>query len=381
MSAPLHQDSARKTCCYRAVLEPDARFCEECGEALLRCMAFEECGGLLDERGQCPVCVAPAIRLDAGALKGVRMGGVLSLPLIIANLSQVGRPLFVSRLMSRRGGGDYTPVDLSWERLDPGREVRLGVPTGVLEEPGVHQFDFLMTVASRFRWREERFAFETSVTAEVEPEQNSVVHQNIQIDGDMAPGFTFYNPMRVDASQPATWDEASGPMPLPLTRAERFERDEGLRGVGGHDYVPRNVSLQWRGFPKDEAPFDGPIVTEMGILTAGRSRTDLQGGTSDIRLLVRGRDGVLDEGRSAQISRHHFDLFIENDRLMLRVESENGLRVAGEALGRGKTVRLSDGDTISPLVREPGALQLKLAMEAHHGRVETITIIRQSGEG
>ncbi len=366
-------------CCYRAALEPDAGYCGECGEPIIRCMAFEECGGLLDRHGCCPVCVAMDVHLDTAAMRGVQIGGVLSLPLILRNASTIGRPLFVSEVKVRRGSGDYKTVPLAWEKLEPGASSRIGVPTGVLGEAGVHQFDFLIVVGYRYRWREERFAFETSVTAEVSaPKTAAVVNQTIQIDGDMAPGFTFYNPTRVDASQPEKWDEASGPMPLALQRAGKFERETGLRGLAGELSIPRSTPIVWHGFDKEEVPAEGPILSQGASLNIGRSRARQANGPNDVRLLVHGVDGAVDETGSTQISRHHFDLYIENDRLVLRVESPNGLRVNGDAYGRGKTVALRHGDTISPLVRQPEALVLTIAIDAHFGSAETITIQRKS---
>jgi len=366
-------------CCYRAALDRDAGYCGDCGEPIIRCMAFEECGGLLDRHGCCPVCVAMEVHLDTAAMRGVQMGGVLSLPLVLSNTSTIGRPLFVSEVRVRRGGGDYTPVPLAWEKLEPGGASRLGVPTGVLGEAGVHQFDFLIVVGYRYRWREECFAFETSVTAEVSaPKTAAVVNQTIQIDGDMAPGFTFYNPTRVDASQPEKWDEASGPMPLTLQRAERYERETGLRGLDGELAIPRTTRFAWRGFDTQEVPAEGPILSQDASLNVGRSRARQANGPNDVRLLVRGADGAIDEKWSTQISRHHFDLYIENDRLVLRVESPNGLRVNGDAYGRGKTVALRDGDTISPLVKRPDAMVLAVAIDAHFGTAETITIQRKT---
>ncbi|MEM6665597.1 MAG: FHA domain-containing protein [Pseudomonadota bacterium] len=372
-------DGSTRTCCYRAALDPEALFCGECGSHLVRCAAFDECSSLLDSHGLCPVCVSLDVQLDAAAVRGVQIGGVLSLPLLLSNTSQVGRPLFVSSLMVRRGGGEYQPVPLSWEKLDPGRASRVGVPTGVLEEAGVHQFDFLITVGTRYRWREERYAFETSVTADVSaPKAQAVVNQTIQIDGDMAPGFTFYNPTRVGAAEPAKWDETSGPMPLTLQRAERYERESGMRGLNGKVSIPRSTRMVWTGFGKGEAPEMGPVFNQSGSLNVGRSRTRQANGPNDVRLLVHGPDGAVDETLSAQVSRHHFDLYIENDRLVVRVESPNGLRVNDEAYGRGKTIALRHGDTISPLIHQRNALKLSVAMEVHFGSAETITITRQA---
>ena len=61
---------------------------------------------------------------------------------------------------------------------------------------------------------------------------------------------------------------------------------------------------------------------------------------------------------------------------MMRVESEAGVRVNGDAYGRGKTVCLKDGDRISPLVKHPDLLSIQINFQVEHGAVQTVTVTR-----
>lgn len=117
-------------------------------------------------------------------------------------------------------------------------------------------------------------------------------------------------------------------------------------------------------------------MTQDGMLAVGRSRTRRQGGEGDVRILAFGPNGELDEESSRLISRRHFELYIESDRLVLRVTSGSGLRVNGKAFGEGKTVRLADGDVIAPMVASPDVLGLRVSFQTEHGAARQITIQR-----
>ena len=76
------------------------------------------------------------------------------------------------------------------------------------------------------------------------------------------------------------------------------------------------------------------------------------------------------------ISRRHFELYLECDRLMLRVNSDSGVRISSNAYGPGKTVALNDGDTISPLVNAPERLALAVKYRTELGVVRVIELAR-----
>lgn len=361
-------------CCYQSALDPAATFCGDCGKPLLRCMACEECAGLLDDRGLCTVCVAPYLQVDAGALTAAKVGSSVALPMSLGNLSGVGRPLFVTGLWSREGNGDWRAENLGWERLDAGEARPFSVVANQIERAGAHGLQLLIALASRWRWRQENFAFTANLSLMVENE-NADKGPVVNIGGTSAGhGNTVYISGKNDA-KPAV-QKSDEPVQLPLVRAEREERRLGLRGIDGENWVPRNAEFSWGGFGEGEAPFPGPIMTQDGMLAVGRSNTRKQGGEGDVRLLIMREDGSLDEDASRLISRRHFELYIECDRLVLRVTSGSGLRVNGNALGEGKTVRLADGDVITPIVSAPDALGLRVSFRSEHGSARRIAFQR-----
>lgn len=363
-------------CCYTSALDGDATFCEGCGKPLMRCMAAEECAGLLDDRGLCTVCVAPYLQVDAGALTVAKVGGAVALPMSIGNLSGIKRPLFVTGLWSREASGPWREESLGWERLDAGESRPVSIVANQIERAGAHGLQVLVAMASRWRWRQENFAFTANLTLMVEDPsaENGPV---VNIGGESAGhGNLVYISGKNDTKPPLQQtDEA---VPLPLIRAEREERRLGLRGMDADNWVPRNAEFSWLGFRDGDAPFDGPILTQDGVLAVGRSPTRRQQGEGEVRLLVFAASGELDEAASLLISRRHFELYIESDRLILRVTAGSGLRVNGNAYGEGKTVRLADGDVIAPLVSSPEMLGLRVSFRVEHGSARQIIFQRLS---
>lgn len=376
MTNPIVPPRTQKACCYTAAIGDDATFCGECGKPLLRCMAAEECGGLLDDHGLCTVCVSPHLQVDAGAMVAAKVGGAVSLPLSIANLSVVGRPIFVTDIWTREAGGEWRAQALGWERLAAGEVGPVAVTADRFERAGAHSLDVLVAVSSRWRWRQESFAFATTLRLNIEGDKADA-GPVVNIGGKTAGhgNIVYISGQDSDTDQTSTADEA---VSLAMVRVEKEERRLGLRGHNANLWVPRSTRFEWSGFDQYEAPSDGPLLRSDGLLTFGRSRTHTAGGTNDARLLVRSKNGDLDETISRLISRRHFELYIECDRLMLRVESEAGVRVQGDAYGRGKTIQLSDGDVISPLVKSPDLLGISVKFHVEHGAVRSVFLTRQS---
>ncbi len=366
------------TCCHKTALDQTAAWCNECGKPLLRCQAHGECGGLLDSSGTCPVCVAPELTLDPEGVHQAKVGSALSIPLVLSNTAQIGRPLFVNGLWTREGGGDWRRVEVPWERLDAGSSAPLNVRADALDKAGVHQLEIVLALATRWRWREEVAAFTTSLALTIEQEESLTVQQNITYAAD-APqtGATIYAPMRVQFGGSDHDDgSCSEPHALPLTRATKIEREFGLRGYEDGTQVSRAASLCWRGFRPDEIPADTPVVSADGMLILGRSRSKQRGGPNDVRLLVHDDAGAINEPSSRAVSRQHLGLCIENGRLVLRVESDRGAWVNGRSVPRGTSVSLRDGDRFSPIARGLGRLAVTASFEANHGVVEAVTFTR-----
>ena len=371
----------QKPCCYTSAIDNDATYCGDCGKALIRCMATEECGGLLDDQGLCTVCVSPRIQIDAGALKAAKVGGAVALPVSIANASVVGRPIFVTRLWSREASGDWKEERLGWERLDAGESRPASITADKLDRAGAHSIEILVEVASRWRWRQESYAFSAVLRLNVmgDDKSNAPV---VSVGGESAGhgNIVYISGKNETTEAPEMTSEA---IDLEMVRAEREERRLGIRGLNEAQWVPRNTKLKWQGFGANQVPQDGPILTLDGILAVGRARSRRAGGSGDVRLLVDAPDGDIDEDLSRLISRRHFELFIECNRLVLRVNGTGGVRINGDAYGGGKTIHLQDGDVIEPIVKNGGALRLNLKFQTEHRSVHEVifskTPVSQTG--
>ena len=141
-------------------------------------------------------------------------------------------------------------------------------------------------------------------------------------------------------------------------------------------WVPRMTEFRWTGFGEGDVARNGIILTSDGILAAGRLHVGVERGDGDVRLIAENADGEIDKDLSLLISRRHFELYVECDRLMLRVTGRSGLRINGKAYGRDKIIMLASGDLIQPLVKYADNFGLKTAFKVEHGRVREVQFAR-----
>jgi hypothetical protein len=366
----------RDRCCYTSALDLNATFCAVCGKPLLRCMAFEECGGLVDDVGLCTVCVAPHVQLNPGTMISAPVGGEIVLPFELVNGATVGRPLFVTGLWSREGRDDWRQERLDWERLEAGDRAAASVTASKIERAGTHKIDIMVTVSSRWRWRQEGWAFATYVLLTVEDDGDKSSGPVVQISGENIGHGNLINISGQVGGDEREDRRTTEAIDLPMQRLDIAERDLGLRGMDGNLRVPRNTPIFFRGFAKGDRPADGkPILTSSGQLAFGRAETTGEG-AGDVHLVATSASGAIDENLSLLMSRRHFELYIENDRLIARVTGSNGIRVNGTALGRDKCVILKDGDRIAPIAKKPDALGIDVNFSCELNRVSAITLTR-----
>lgn len=370
-------------CCYQRAATAGAMFCGECRSPILRCMAYTECGGLLGADGRCPVCVAPELYIDAGARRDVKAGGALVLPLIFHNDSPVRRPLFVTGVWIREGAGELRKQDVAWERLEAGASNPLWVQTGALERQGRQLFEVSFSVATRFRWREEAFAFRSNLELDIEQGGSVVINQTIHAGGEGGGlGGAVNAPIRIEASAENgdRQDRRTEASKLGLTRADVFEKTSGVRGYAAGPLkgaaVQRSATITWKGFAKAETPVARPITTEDALISAGRSTLKEDGGESDVRLLVRNAKGEIDQDLSRAISRRHIHLFLQSGRLFVRAAGESGVIIGDRLMPRDAIEPVDHNEIIQILPKHPGALALHVQMRANFGEIQDITITR-----
>ncbi len=384
MSEGRSHAGAVQPCCYQRAATRGAMFCGECRSPILRCMAYEDCGGLLGADGRCPVCVAPQLYLDAGAKRDVKAGGALVLPLVFRNDSPVRRPLFVTGVWIREGGGALRKQDAAWERLEAGASNPLWVQTGALERQGRSLFEITFVVATRYRWREEVFAFRSSLELDIEQGGGVVINQTIHAGGqDSGLGGTVNAPIRIEAASgnDDRQDRRTEATQLGLTRADVFEREQGVRGYTAGPLkgasVARNAIVEWRGFAPGEAPAARPITTDDSILAAGRSNLRETGGEVDVRLLVRNEQGALNEELSRAVSRRHLDIFLQNGRVCLHAAGEAGVQIGQRRIARDGIEPIEQDDVIQILPKHADAITLQVRMRAHFGEISEIVFTRR----
>jgi hypothetical protein len=381
MAAAQGNPGSVSACCYQHAVAGGIAFCGDCGKPILRCMAYSECGGLIGEDGRCHVCVSPQLFLDRGAAHDVRAGGVTVLPLIFLNASPIARPLFITKVWVREGDGEQRERDVAWERLDAGASIPWSVQTSVLDRAGRQRLEVTFAAATRYRWREEQFAFVSALELEAEQGGNLVINQTINAGSGGQLGDTIYAPIRLEGAPDSKRRNISEQAaPLALVRGERFEKSAGVRGyaVGANKdaIVARSARLVWRGFAPNDAPAAGPIITEDSLLSMGRARTKADGGSSDVRLLAYDAKGDIDETLSRAISRTHIDLFIGSGRLCLHAAGEAGVTIGDRRVARDGIETLEDGDIIRVLPKYADALCLQVRMRAHYGTIDEVTITR-----
>ena len=382
MTGPASASDRISPCCYQHAVTLDAVFCGECGKPLLRCMAYQECGGLVGDDGCCAVCVRPQLFLDRDAVTDVKAGGVLMLPLVFYNASSIARPLFVTDVWIREGDGPRRRVELPWKRLDAGGSNRLSIQTGVLEQQGRHGIEITFAAATNYFIREEKFAFTSSLGLEAESGGSLVINQTINTSGVGAGADTVYAPIRLETvgvtgRKPENGGKAAE---LGLQRADNFEAAMGIRGYTEGSLkgsvVSRGARIVWKGFG-EATPSPGPITTQESILALGRGKTVAEGGDNHLQLLAVGADGKLDEQLSQAISRRHIELFIQSGRLCARVTGAAGIKIGDHKHGADDAIAVIDhGDVIKVLPKFPDALGLQVRMRANYGQIDEITITR-----
>ncbi len=383
MAGPTGAPDRISQCCYQHALTKDAVFCGECGKPLLRCMAYQECGGLVGDDGCCSVCVRPQLFLDKDAVTDVKSGGVLMLPLVFYNASSIARPLFVTDVWVREGEGARRRIELPWKRLDAGGSNRLSVQTGALERQGRHGIEITFAAATNYFMREEKFAFTSSLALEVEQGGSLVINQTINASGVGSGGDTVYAPIRLettgDAGRKAA-ETGGKAAELGLQRADNFEASNGIRGyLDGPlkgSVVSRGARIVWKGFGA-ETPAAGPITTGDSIIALGRGKAGAHGGDNHLQLLVTDAGGKVDEQLSQAISRRHVEFFIQSGRLCARVTGSAGIMIGDHKHGADDAIAvINHGDVIKVLPKFPDAVGLQVRMRANYGQIDEITITR-----
>lgn len=374
-----------KPCCHRYAAETNVAFCPECGHAFLRCMAFAECRSLVAPAQACPVCVAPVLMIDAGAVVQSKTGERLSVPLILRNNSTGGRSIFVKQILKLDGQVNQ-PVALTWEAIDAQSERHFTIETPPKEEGGTHALRLLFVIASRYRGLEETYAFTGGTTISVSGQESQQIVQNINLAGaQFQTGGMVHTALNTKDRTSSSPTGLADRQPLPLERAEKFELEQGIRGY--HDKglrVPRNVEFRFTSFRPADVPPDGSTMLLNGRFTVGRNSRNPDPGANaapnDVCLRVyHAQTGEIDEPATLAISRHHFDFVVVNDRLCVHARTTHGMELAGAELPSGSVSPIRPGERLVPIPGRPDKVSLHVTFASSIGSVDRITISRNPG--
>ncbi len=371
-----------RPCCHRFATDAEVAFCPECGHPFLRCMAFAECKSLVTPTQACPVCVAPVLMIDAGAVVQSKRGDRVSVPMILRNNSTAGRPISVKQIVQLGGAADE-PVALTWERIDGQAERHFTIETPPLEVGGTHALRILFVIATAWKGVEESYAFSGGTSITVSGTETQQVVQNINLAGaQFQTGgmvHTALNTRDRERSAPAALADRTA---LPLERAERYELEHGIRGYQDKGLrVPRHVEFAFTGFAPDDVPRDGSTMLPGGKLAAGRNSRNPDPGSdavaSDICLRAFDpRTGSVDEPATMAISRHHFDFVVVNDRLCVQVRTSHGMELSGMLVASGAVAEVRPGERLVPIPGRPDKLALQVSFASSIGSVDRITVAR-----
>ncbi|MBM4063237.1 MAG: FHA domain-containing protein [Planctomycetes bacterium] len=373
-------------CCRVRALDGAARICPDCGQVLLRCRSFAGCRALLGPLEACPIHVAPRLQLQRGAVLAANLGDRITLPLVLANASGAGGELRLRRLLRMLPGQEPEELTPLWETVRPGEERSFTVETGVLEAGGTSRVSLVLVLATSLGGVDEDYAFATEILLRVRRDETKQIVQNIRVEGGSfaagASAVVQTGPSVHESWKPADGGPGDAPAPLALERAEAFELRHGIRGYRDEGCrVPSTVELECRGFRADDAPPAGRPFAGGARFAAGRNGRKARADNptpNDLALRIyRGTGSAVDAERTGRISGRHFELFLQNDRLVLRALGRHGTWHGDAALPAGTEVVLQPGDRIAVLEPATAVPQIAVAMHARGPTVERIVLERR----
>lgn len=373
-------------CCHSHARDLSAKICPECGQYLMRCAEFSECGALVDLAEFCASHIAPRLYLEASPVNALKVGQCATLRLVLANESKLPGVLRVDSIRAAEPGAELAEIPLLWDELRSSEERSFALETGVIEAGGARRLELVVVTRRSLGGLEERHAFAAELVLEVEERaQSSQVTQHIHVTGGhFEPGASA-----VVQTGPAVHEnkgfelrsaETRGRIPVrEFQRAEALELRSAIRGgnVAGVS-CDRDVELRCAGFGVDEAPTATRPFRESRFLRCGRnSRIASERNSEPNDIVLRAYDPntkLLDRERSLRVSGRQCEIALECGRLMLRATGSNPTHVNGELLVRGGEKILRSGDRVGVLGASEDSLGFVVEMTPRRGRLESVTL-------
>jgi len=367
------KQKAYDDCCRRSASDPGIEFCPVCGQQLLRCLAYADCAGLVNQSGACDECVKPILLMASGAGVQTKKGERVSISLVLRNGSNV-RPILVKRI-ARLDDTSEVPLRLTWQQIEPGGDRHFNLDTPPLEVGGSYTFTAMVVVSIVYDGIEESYAYQGSVLLRTVSEDAQNVSTTITVLGNIEGTGHLLNANAKGNMQTG----AAGAEQLtqvPLQRGDSYELDNGFRGYTQEKFrVPRNVNLAFAGFSTDDAPQSARILASRGRFKVGRNSRTFSD-PNDLCLRAYKSSGEYDEPATNAISRHHFDLIVANDRMYAQALAGSGIRVNNDVIPTGELVLLRPGDKLVPIPDHPEKVALQFTFSRKLNAVDRVTVLR-----
>ncbi len=372
-------------CCLRnaPALEDDARMCPDCGHVLLRCMAFAECHSLVSPGKPCPICVAPTLMINKGAVVSATAGERMAVPLILLNSSPAKRTLWLKRVGRRDGDGE-AQITLPWQQLDGGAEGQIWLETQPMAGGGTFALNVFLVLATRYKGIEEEYAFSSAFSVKVSTPDAGPQQLQVNVSGAAEGTGTGHNVIANIHADRGVSDKAEAlenRQLLTLEHADGYELAQSIRGYRKEGLrVPRNVTFTFSGFRAEDTPEQGSMAPQGRMRFGRNSRTaDAASNPSPNDVCLRAWDAkakTVDEPATMALSRHHFELVVANDRLCIHARATKGMQVNAEDLSPGQVFPIVPSDRIVPIPGRSDKLTLRVAFTSAHGEVERIEVSR-----
>ena len=371
-------------CCEDSAKDSKAANCGQCGNALLRCHGYAVCGALLEHGGHCEHHVNPVLELDPG-FSPARLGEDehLSIDLKLTNLSPAARLTELRAHVRYGDSDDWTRKSIPARTLNPLKAHEFSLDIGRLAA-GTQKAEVALDFHAEIGTCTERYAFSSTILLRVDQKDTRTIKKTINIKNSKlaagAAGVVTTGDTIMDGSRPSMDRPANPPIVLKLLqRNATFELDQEVRGYP-EGSIERDVELIFRNFVKEHhTPIPRPFLHKRK-LRCGRDGVQIKKDPNDLCLrAMNSASGQWDQKASMQISRHHFDLLLQDGRLHLMDRPRSaGVWIDNERVAPLKPQVLKNGSCVSLLLRQvPHPIRFRLQFLDDRQEITHIVLRRE----
>jgi len=339
---------------------------------------------LLEHGGHCEHHVNPVLELDPG-FSPARLGEDehLSIDLKLTNLSPAARLTELRAHVRYGDSDDWTRKSIPARTLNPLKAHEFSLDIGRLAA-GTQKAEVALDFHAEIGTCTERYAFSSTILLRVDQKDTRTIKKTINIKNSKlaagAAGVVTTGDTIMDGSRPSMDRPANPPIVLKLLqRNATFELDQEVRGYP-EGSIERDVELIFRNFVKEHhTPIPRPFLHKRK-LRCGRDGVQIKKDPNDLCLrAMNSASGQWDQKASMQISRHHFDLLLQDGRLHLMDRPKSaGVWIDNERVAPLKPQVLKNGSCVSLLLRQvPHPIRFRLQFLDDRQEITHIVLRRE----